>query len=105
MAEQRNEILKDKTRLESERHFLQLEHNLTELMKGHNENLTNERCKLLELKLDPGYDFDASVTQETKKDIKLFKKMYTKSFETLNSSSSDHKLVVFSAKYLHSMFF
>ena len=59
-------------------------------MKEHQENLTNERCKLLELKLDPGYDFDASVTQETKKHIELFKKMYTKSFETLNSSSSDH---------------
>ena len=90
MTEQYNEMLKNKTRLESERHSLQLEHTLTELMKEHQENLTNERCKLLELKLDPGYDFDASVTQETKKHIELFKKMYTKSFETLNSSSSDH---------------
>ena len=59
MAEQQNEILKDKTRLESERHSLQLEHTLTELMKEHHENMTNERCKLLELKLDPGYDSDA----------------------------------------------
>jgi hypothetical protein len=91
MAEQCNEILKDKTRLESERHSLQLEHTLTELMKGHHENLTNEQHKLLELKLDPGYDSDASDSQETKKNIELFKKkMYTKSFELLNSSSSDH---------------
>ena len=80
----------DKTRLESERHSLQLEHTLTELMKEHHENLTNEQCKLLELKLNPGYDSDASDSQETKKHIKLFKKMYTKSFELLNSSSSDH---------------
>jgi hypothetical protein len=90
MVEQHNEILKDKTRLESERHSLQLEHTLTKLMKGHHENLTNERCKLLELKLDPGYDSDASDSQETKKHIELFKKMYTKSFESLNSSGSDH---------------
>ena len=67
-----------------------MEHTLTEVMKGHHENLTNERCKLLELKLDPGYDSDASNSQETKKHIELFKKMYTKSFEMLNSSSSDH---------------
>ena len=59
-------------------------------MKGHHENLTNERCKLLELKLETGYDSDASVTQETKKHIELFKMMYTKSLEALNSSSSDH---------------
>ena len=59
-------------------------------MKGHHENLTNERRKLLESKLDPEYDSDTSVTQETKKHIELFKKMYTKSFESLNSSSSDH---------------
>ena len=90
MAEQRNEILKDKTRLKSEWHSLQLEHTPTELMKGNYENLTNEQCKLLELKLDPGYDSDASVTQEAKKHIELFKKMYTKSFETLNSSSSNY---------------
>ena len=94
MIEQHNEILEDKTRLESERYSLQLEHTLTELMKKHHENLTNEIHKLLELKLDPGYDSDASVTQETKKHIELFKKMYTKSFESLNSSSSYHKLVV-----------
>ena len=43
-------------------------------MKGHHENLTNERCKLLELKLDPGYDSDSYDTQETKKHIELFKK-------------------------------
>jgi hypothetical protein len=90
MAGQHNEILKDKTKLESDRQSLQLEHTLTELMKRHHENLTNERCKLLELKLDPGYDSDTSVTQETKKHIELFKMMYTKSFEALNSSSSDH---------------
>jgi hypothetical protein len=90
MAEQHNEILKDKTRLESKRHSLQLEHTLTELMKGHYENLTNEQRKLLELKLDPGYDYDAIDSQETKKHIELFKRMYTKSFESLNSSSSDH---------------
>jgi hypothetical protein len=90
MSEQCNAILKDKTRLESERHSLQLEHTLTELMKGHHENLTNERCKLLELKLDTGYDSDFSESQETKKHIELLKKMYTKSFETLNSSSSNH---------------
>ena len=42
MVEQCNEILKDTTRLESERHSLQLEHTLTEFMKGHHENLTNE---------------------------------------------------------------
>ena len=59
MAEQHNEIIKDKTRLESEKHSLQLEHTLTELIKGYHENLTNERRKLLELKLDPGYDSDA----------------------------------------------
>ena len=59
MAEQCSEILKDKTRLESERHSLQLEHTLTEVMKRRHENLTNERRKLLELKLDPGYDSDA----------------------------------------------
>ena len=86
MIEQHNEILEDKTRLESERYSLQLEHTLTELMKKHHENLTNEIHKLLELKLDPGYDSDASVTNETKKHIELFKKMYTKSFETLNVS-------------------
>ena len=63
MAEQCNEILKDKTRLETERHSLQLEHTLTELMKGHHEDLTNESRKLLELKLDPGYDSDASDSQ------------------------------------------
>ena len=90
MAEQCNEILKEKTRLESEKISLQLEHTLTELMKKHHDNLTNERCKLLVLQIDPGYDADASVTQETKKHIELFKKMYTKSFESLNSSSSDH---------------
>jgi hypothetical protein len=59
-------------------------------MKRHHENLKNESRKLLELKLDPGYGFDVSVTQETKEHIKLFKKLYTKSSETLNSSSSDH---------------
>jgi hypothetical protein len=75
MAEQHNEILKNKTRLESERHSLQLDHTFTELMKGHHENLTNERRKLLELKLDPGYDSDAFVTQETKKHIEFIKKM------------------------------
>ena len=90
MAEQRNEILKDKTMLESERHSLQLEHTLTELMKGHHANLTNEQYKLLELKLDSGYDSDASDSQETKKHLELFKKMCTKSFESLNSSSSNH---------------
>ena len=79
MAEQQNEILKDKTRLESERHSLQLEHTLTELMKEHHENMTNERCKLLELKLDPGYDSDARNSQESMRQIELFKKMYTKS--------------------------
>ena len=56
-----------------------MEHTLIELMKGHHENLTNERRKLLESKLDPEYDSDTSVTQETKKHIELFKKMYTKS--------------------------
>ena len=90
MAEQHNEILEDKTRLESERRSLQLEYTLTELMKGHHENLTSEQRKLLELKLDPGFDSDASDSQETKKHLELFKKMCTKSFESLNSSRSDH---------------
>ena len=90
MSKQYNEILKNKTGLESEKHSFHLEHTLTELMKGHHESLTNERCKLLVLKLGPGFDSDASVTQETKKHIELFKKMYSKSFETLNSSSSEH---------------
>ena len=41
------------------------------------------------MKLDPGYDSDASEYQEAKNHIELFMKMYTKSFEALNSSSSD----------------
>ena len=89
MAEQCNEILKDKTRLESDKHSLQLEHTLTEFTKGHHEHLTNERCKLLELNLDTGYGSDASDSQDTKKQISLFKNVYTKLFETLNSISSD----------------
>ena len=89
MVEQRNKILKDKTRLEVERHSLLRERTLTEVMKGHYENLTNARCRLLEMKLDPGYDSDASECQEAKKHIELFTKMYTKSFQALNCSSSD----------------
>ena len=45
IAEQCYEILKDKTRLESERQSFQLEHTLTELMKGYHENLIYERRK------------------------------------------------------------
>ena len=94
MAEQQNEILKDKTRLEVERHSLLRECTLIELMKGHNENLTNARCRLSEMKLDPKYDSDASECQEAKKYIELFKMMYTKSFEALNSSSSDLQVLL-----------
>ena len=39
---------------------------------------------LLEMSQVPGYDSDASESQEAKKHIDLFKKMYTESFEDLN---------------------
>ena len=60
MAEQHIEVLNDKIRLESEKQSLLRELTLTKLMQGPCENLSNTRCKLLEMKHDLGYDYDAS---------------------------------------------
>ena len=69
-------------------------HTLTELMKGHHEKLSNTRCRLLEMKLVPGYDSYANCCQEVKKYIELFKTMHTNSIEALKSCSSDLKVLL-----------
>ena len=53
-------------------------------MKGNHENLKNARGMLLEMRQGPGYDSDASESQEAKKHIDLFTTMYTESFDDLN---------------------
>ena len=84
IGNERNKILKDRSKMESERYSIQHEYTLTERMKGNHENLKNARRMLLEMRQVPGYDSDASESQEEKKHIDLFKKMYTESFDDLN---------------------
>jgi hypothetical protein len=55
--------------------------------------MSNTKCRLMQMKLYSGFDSDASVCWEAKGYIELFKKMYTKSIEALTSISSDLKIV------------
>ena len=84
IGNERNKILKDRSKMESERYSIHHEYTLTERVKGNHENLKNARRTLLEMRQVPWYDSDASQSQEAKKHIDLFKKMYTESFDDLN---------------------